>query len=786
MPRQCQVHAGRDWSFGAIRSIVVAAAAGAVLATAPLAAQDIRGVVVEANDSTLVAGAVVVLMHASKDSIYTRIITGDRGTFNLRAPAATPVRLRVLRLGFQPTNAGTFTVAAGQTENVRVKLSEARVLLASFDVASTKRCDVRPDSALLVAQLYEEARKALIASATPMSNTRNQTQFTLYSRAQDARGKLLAPIERSSFAGPSSRPFASLSADSLAKVGYVVEEADGTAYRAPDADVLLADSFLQTHCLQLVDGTGERSASVGIGFKPVDRGSRVEVQGTLWLDRESNELQFLEYQYVGIPDEYTKAGVGGRVEYTQMSAGLWFANKWAIRMPRLAARSNERISGLRGEMGTKVEFSGLQITGGEVQWLKVDNDVLYTNNGASLAGSEPRDLQDLKVTAGTFEVEALAQQAVVARTNIGVDTVFSASSCVAVATEGYTGQVKGKVRYTGQPRADSTTVIAEWKEDFRAANQRDFVWQLRRLETKANANGDYVFCGLPLSRAVSLSAASGARKSRVGMVRLTAKEQRSVMDLSIGDYMTAAIADGGRTRGALIHVTDAFGVPIAFANVTVGGNNRVADKDGRVLLTVAPRDSVRVQIRRMGYTAFDKMIGRDSANGPFRATLAPLVQKLKTVTVNDRVTRSSLELTGFYDRVEEVQRGAYRGEFFTPEDLNARPATTIGQFLVASRFVLMSKSRVASVAFSRSQCPMAILLDGMQLNKIIDITSSPADSVQRYGEGRLDINDLVTMGEVSAIEVYPSAASAPGSISSKVSNGNCGIVAIWTGGRTGR
>ncbi|MEO7996416.1 MAG: carboxypeptidase-like regulatory domain-containing protein, partial [Gemmatimonadaceae bacterium] len=385
-------------------SVFLLTALAVIAAPRTVAAQALRGTVVQSNDSTPASGAVVVLLHATKDSIYERTVTGERGLFTLKLPAGTPVRLRVLRLGYQATNVGTYTLTSGQTETVRVKLSEMRVVLATLDVKTANRCDVRPDSARLVAQLYEEARKALMASASSVSNTKNLAQFTMFSRSQDERGRLTSPIQRSTFSGPSSRPFASLSADSLAKVGYMVEEGDGTVYRAPDADVLLSDTFLANHCLQFVQGTGERAASIGIGFRPVNRPRKlIDVRGTLWLDRESSELQFLEYTYEGAPAEFEKINVGGRVDYTQMAAGLWFVNKWTIRMPRYIARSNQRVDGMRGELGSAVELAGLQVTGGEVQSVKVDDEILYSNSGAYLVGSEPRDQQEARVTAGTFD-----------------------------------------------------------------------------------------------------------------------------------------------------------------------------------------------------------------------------------------------------------------------------------------------------------------------------------------------------------------------------------------------
>lgn len=763
----------------AVRLLIGAATLAATAFPASLSAQELRGTVVESNDTTRVSGAVVLLLHATKDSIFTRIITGERGTFSLSAPAATPVRLRVLRIGYQATNAGPYTLAIGQTESVRIKLSDQRVVLATFDVASTKRCEVRPDSALLVAQLYEEARKALLASATVVSGVRHQAQFVLFNRIQDERKKLRAPIKRNTFAGPTFKPFASVSADALAKSGFVVEQSDGFMYHAPDAELLLSDLFLRSHCLQLVNGTGERAASIGIGFRPTEEsvGRRmVDVKGTLWLDRSSNELQYLDYEYVGIPDALTREGVGGRVEYTQMSGGFWFVGKWAIRTPSYKPGATFG-PGASGSM-TAVNLAGLEIGGGEVQWIKADDQTIYSNPGAVLAGAEPSDVHFTIGVKGSIEASAgteVANATSVSRT----DTIFSSSDCQAVSTEGYTGQVRGSVRDGARGKNDSTMVIAEWKEDFRVSGKQDFVWQVRTLRTKANADGGYVFCGLPIARPISLSATSEGRKSRAALVRLTEKEQRTVMDLAVGEPVAGKGAGEGRTRGIEVLVTDPFGVPIAFANVNVGGGNRVADKDGRVFLTIAPRDSIRIQARRIGYAAFDKTVGRDSANAPFHATLAPIIQKLGTVTINDRITKSSLELTGFYDRIEAVHRGAFRAEFFTPEDLIARPSSTLTQFLAASRFVQIGRDAGGTFVQGRTSCPMAIVVDGMQ----IDVYNPR----KLRGDARIpDVNAVVSMSEISAIEVYPSVANAPPSISSRVTDGNCGVIAIWTGGRTAK
>lgn len=758
----------------------VAAITAFVLAAPTIArAQDIRGTVLEANDSTPVSGAVVMLMHATRDSVFARIVTGERGFFTLRAPAGRPVRLRVLRLGYVPTNGGTFTVAAGQVENVRVKLNGNRVALASFDIESTKRCEVRPDSARLVAQLYEEARKALLASASTVSGVRHQSQFVLFNRVQDERAKLRQPIKRNSFTGPSFKPFASIPADSLAKSGFVVERIDGVMYHAPDADILLADVFLSSHCLQLVNGTGERAASIGIGFRPTGQnvGERlVDVKGTLWLDRDSNELQYLEYEYVGLPDDLTRAGVGGRVDYTQMSGGFWFVSKWAIRMP--AYKPGVNIGG--GVAGvTAANLVGLTVGGGEVQWIKADDETVFSNPGAALAGSEPTDMRYTEGARGHIETRDGSTEVVNVASMAAVDSVFASASCQEFSTAGYTGQVRGKVRDANGKALDSVSVVwADWKDSFRLSGRSDFAWENRRLETITNAEGEFVICGLPTRRVISLSAKNGGRDSRVGLVRLTEQQPRTALDLSIKTKPNEVASARTIARASDVRVVDPFGVPIAFATVTMSAANvRVVDKDGQVTLNVAPRPSMRLLVRRIGYQAFDGEVVREDSTGAYRVTLAPIVQKLGTVTVNERLSKSPLELTGFYERVREVQRGALRGDFFTPEDLNARPSPNIAQFLQASRFVTVRNGPSGWVVLGRSGCPMAVVLDGVQLHGMVTDPRAPKGGMMQ------DITDIAPLGQISAIEVYPSVANAPASINFAVKDGNCGVVAIWTGGR---
>ena len=74
--------------------------------------------------------------------------------------------------------------------------------------------------------------------------------------------------------------------------------AGGSEFWAPDAGVLLSDSFLDTHCLRIRAGGSEL---VGLDFEPVPNRDVADIAGTLWLDPATAELQRVDFRYVNLP-----------------------------------------------------------------------------------------------------------------------------------------------------------------------------------------------------------------------------------------------------------------------------------------------------------------------------------------------------------------------------------------------------------------------------------------------------------------------------------------------------
>lgn len=636
------------------------------------AAQELRGTVLQPGGGLPASGVVVVMLDASRsDSIVARTVTGDRGFYSLKAPAARPVTVRVLRVGFLPMTVGTYRLEANETRTERIELEDNRVALATFTIREKGQCESRPQASLLVAQLFEQARTALLSSTSEISGEHAQADVVNFVRNEDKFGRVVGDVRREEVTGPSGRPYGSAPASMLAKSGYLLEENGRTMLWAPDAEVLISDSFVRAHCFFLVESEDANSSSIGLGFRPVkfDR-NRVDVRGTLWMNRKTAELQHLEFEYEPLHPDYRRLNIGGRVGYKQTANGSWFVSDWSIRMPReskfLLSPNRTRPFGYT--------LMGVQTVGGEVSSLRHDGVVSYANASAASSVRTAGDVMQLKFTVGALEQEQKPETTIVD---------------VAIADNA--------------PRA-----------------------------LAANAT--------------------------------LAPEVPEVMPTD--------------PRKSALFIKNAVGQPIPFATVYVnGGAAQLADSSGRLLLNLQEK-SVRVLVRRLGFVAFDGVLQREDETKPFRVALSQAAQSLARIDVTGNREKSPLERTGFYSRMLDVQRGTVVGEFFTPEMLEARETTHLSNVLRASRFVEVLRVGRKYVLMGRAPtslggvgCAMNVFLDGIRMSEGIQ---DPA----------VDIDELVNGYNVSAIEVYRSAANVPAALMPLGGGGsNCGVVAIWTGSK---
>ena len=304
-----------------------------LLIAAPLPAQIVRGRVVDLATGGALPGAHVVLVDTSGHD-GASALTSDDGRFAIRAPDAGRYIVRVQRIGYTSTRSDPIQLGAQETVEQQIAAPSISVRLDAITVNERARCSTG-NSGGDVATVWEEVRKAL--SAATLTRNEQLVKYTLrhFERDLDASGrgvKSEKTWENSTFG---KNAFSSISADFLAEYGYAKKIDNDTYYFAPDADVLLLPSFLEHHCMKLRISKSDSGNFVGLGFVPT-RNDVTEVEGELWVDRQTSELRRLEFRYTGLPVRSRGVEFGGRVEYLRLPTGAWIVRDWVLRMPIVA------------------------------------------------------------------------------------------------------------------------------------------------------------------------------------------------------------------------------------------------------------------------------------------------------------------------------------------------------------------------------------------------------------------------------------------------------------------
>ncbi len=296
-----------------------------------LSAQAVRGRLLDASSGEPVAGALIVLLDADGSEVISTV-TSARGTYHLRAPGAGVFSIRAERIGFENSLSNEITILAGETVTEELTAASSAIVLPVLAVESESECRVRPEEGEATYVLWEEARKAL--QVTEQTAAAYRFDAVTYQRHVNLWGE---PLEQGdtqfvSYAG--RHPWRSVPIAELEEHGYAREAEEGTYFYGPDAEVLLSDQFLDSHCFRYRTGD---DIVVGLAFEPVRQvDDRVDVDGVLWLNRETSQLRTLEFRYTGI-ERPTHLGTGpgpyGQMEFDQLPDGGWIVRDWWIRTP---------------------------------------------------------------------------------------------------------------------------------------------------------------------------------------------------------------------------------------------------------------------------------------------------------------------------------------------------------------------------------------------------------------------------------------------------------------------
>ena len=352
---------------------VLVMAVGAWVAPSSAAAQTVRGTVVDSASGRAVGDFTVLLIDAHERSVAAALAS-EGGRFTLHAPAPGSYQLRVLRIGFRRTESRPFRLETGETVDRQIQIPQIPTALARIRVEGPQRCEGLSNGGEAVATVWEEVRKAVQAVALTGDEKRLVMRVRDYSRDVALDGKSSSHEQSSEREGSSARPYISPTPASIARDGYVRREPDALWYYAPDADVLLSDSFVDTHCFRLQDLAAGGDSSIGVAFEPVRGRSAPDIRGVLRVDRRTAELRELEFEYTALPRAASDRGFGGRVAFQRIPGAGWIIREWRVRAPvlRMVRRPSAADAGLGTSPATSrasvvdSTLTGMHEEGGEV------------------------------------------------------------------------------------------------------------------------------------------------------------------------------------------------------------------------------------------------------------------------------------------------------------------------------------------------------------------------------------------------------------------------------------
>lgn len=211
-------------------------------------------------------------------------------------------------------------------------------------------------------------------------------------------------------------------------------------------------------------------------------------------------------------------------------------------------------------------------------------------------------------------------------------------------------------------------------------------------------------------------------------------------------------------------VTDASGAPLNSVEVwlLVSGTPtrlvRTRD-DGRFSISGDMGAKSKLQMRRLGYLRreVDLYFPRDSSR-LLTIVLEATPVRLSEVEVQEQATESTEWLRDFDDR----RRKNSFGHYYTRETIKAGNVRNASEALRMVPGVLLASARRGGYVLRMRGCklPPMVWLDGMRIP-------------------RTELDEVVSVEDIAAIEVYVSTAGVPAQFMDR-SNSGCGTIVVWT------
>jgi hypothetical protein len=761
-----------------------------------LRAQMVKGSVTASTGSQPIEGAVVSLLDSSGARVGG-VISGASGEYVIRAPGAGRFVVRVVRIGFRPAESAPIVIDAGQVVEQGITMEPVPVALPAVVTQGEDRCVIRPDEGLAVAQVWQAARAGLDAALLTEERQLVRTKILQFERNVRLNGKTTS--ERTwTLSAQNANPFQSAPPESLAVHGYSRSVGDSIMYYAPDARALLSDEFSDEHCFRLKAAKDSDPKLVALAFKPSKLGERLDIEGVIWLDRETSELRYLDFHYTTKSPEPLDGRLGGRIDFEQLTNGATIVKSWVIRMPIFVAG----ITRQRGEfrLGGVRRLAAIREVGGEVTELRsADGGSLSRSSVASLVGTVHDSIQGAAAggitvfLAGTMysattdgdgryrfdslppgrytisfdepTLDSLGIAAPYASVDLRAGTMTTADLavpsvpvllavlCPNVAADREHGLVAGVVRDAASAKPLlNAEVVFTW-QTLDVVNAPRLVKDTVRIA--ADSLGSYRVCRAPAGVTVQARARVGQRAS--GTVDIAIPESGiAVRDLRVDMSAPGGVAPGPAVLAGRVTATD--GAPVAGVRVGLDEAARtvLTDSLGRFLLSNLPAGSQTAEFRRVGFAPLRRAAElRPGDVTQLEVTLTPSVVTIDSVQVVGRAANA--DPTGFLRRRQQLTGG----HFFDHREIDSLTTFKLSDILRMTPAVYVNSEGSVSVRRnvnnSLQGCTLRLFVDGAPYPGVLD-------------DFRPD--------DIESMEVYADGASVPGQFGG--ARAGCGVIVLYT------
>lgn len=366
-----------------------------ILSAADLAAQSIRGQVVEEGTGFPVAGAVVVV--ADDDGVaHATTMTSPNGTYVV-FPAPGTYSVRVERIGYEAVISSGVNVTDQETTTLSILVPVSAIELERIDVRQANRCELLPDEGRAIFRVWEEARKALTGAGWTGARQYYRFDAIHFESQLGPLGEMTELPDEEEVRYYGRHPFKSIPSRDLALGGYVQDLPLRRDYYGPDADVLISEDFLDRHCFSLRKDS-RRQGLIGLVFEPIGETDITDIEGVMWIHQYSSELQYIEFGYTNLELPVRTRQLGGRVEFARLPSGAWIVRRWYIRTP-IIGYERMWVAGTQEPQFMPV-LTGVDEGGGEVTAVYLTSRLPGIPSNDTLPVSAPPDSLLVRFTPG--------------------------------------------------------------------------------------------------------------------------------------------------------------------------------------------------------------------------------------------------------------------------------------------------------------------------------------------------------------------------------------------------